>query len=79
MALIKCHECGGLVSDQAGTCPICGAPVIDTIKRRQKAALIELGLRVVLAIIICVTFLIVVRHVMKEPPKALQQQSAPGH
>jgi uncharacterized OB-fold protein len=25
MALIKCHECGGQVSDQAGACPHCGA------------------------------------------------------
>ncbi|WP_292212069.1 hypothetical protein [Butyrivibrio sp.] len=27
MALIKCYECGGLVSDQAVACPKCGAPV----------------------------------------------------
>jgi len=28
MALIKCHECSGQVSDHARTCPHCGAPVI---------------------------------------------------
>lgn len=27
MALIKCKECGGIVSDLATTCPHCGCPV----------------------------------------------------
>lgn len=27
MALVKCGECGGLVSDKAVACPDCGAPV----------------------------------------------------
>lgn len=27
MAIIQCHECSGQVSDQAATCPHCGAPV----------------------------------------------------
>lgn len=27
MALIKCSECGREISDKAGTCPGCGAPV----------------------------------------------------
>ena len=27
MALIKCKECGAQISDQATTCPKCGAPV----------------------------------------------------
>src|ERR1039458_5190752 len=31
-------------SDHARTCPHCGAPVIATIKRRQRAALIDLGI-----------------------------------
>ena len=33
MALIKCHECSGQVSDQARTCPHCGA-----LLKRAKAA-----------------------------------------
>ena len=41
MALIKCHECGEAVSDQARTCPKCGAPVLATIKRRRTRALIQ--------------------------------------
>jgi RNA polymerase subunit RPABC4/transcription elongation factor Spt4 len=28
MALIKCTECGGTISDTATTCPHCGAPII---------------------------------------------------
>jgi hypothetical protein len=43
MAPIKCHECSGRISDPALTCPHCGAPVVGTVKRRQKAILIELG------------------------------------
>lgn len=27
MALIKCYECGAMVSDKAATCPHCGAPL----------------------------------------------------
>lgn len=27
MALVKCMECGGVVSDKASACPHCGAPV----------------------------------------------------
>jgi len=30
MALIKCGECGRQVSDQASSCPSCGAPVVLT-------------------------------------------------
>ena len=28
MALVKCGECGGQVSDKAAACPHCGAPVL---------------------------------------------------
>lgn len=30
MALIKCEECGGMVSDKAKTCPHCGCPINST-------------------------------------------------
>lgn len=30
MALIKCKECGAMISDKAGHCPHCGAPVEAT-------------------------------------------------
>ncbi|HZL78484.1 MAG TPA: hypothetical protein VFC17_06495 [Candidatus Limnocylindrales bacterium] len=82
MSLIKCHECSGQVSDHARTCPKCGAPVIATIKRRQKAALIGLGVRLgfglIFAIIIWVTF----HHFMDKamaPLKAMQQQQQTPH
>lgn len=32
MALIKCNECGQMVSDKASTCPKCGAPIEPSIK-----------------------------------------------
>jgi RNA polymerase subunit RPABC4/transcription elongation factor Spt4 len=35
MALIKCTECNGAVSDKAGACPHCGAPVIRPKKTEQ--------------------------------------------
>jgi DNA-directed RNA polymerase subunit RPC12/RpoP len=28
MAMIKCHECGGEVSDGASVCPKCGAKLV---------------------------------------------------
>lgn len=33
MALIKCTECGEQVSDQAATCPKCGAPIHKAKKK----------------------------------------------
>ena len=77
MALIQCHECRGQVSDHARTCPHCGAPVIATIKRRQKAFLISLGIRLVLAVIVGVTLWLTLHHIfgkLLEPLKATQQQ-----
>ncbi len=32
MALIKCTECGNMLSDKAQTCPHCGAPVEHLVK-----------------------------------------------
>lgn len=37
MALIKCSECGNEVSDQANSCPKCGAPLKVTNQRRCAA------------------------------------------
>ena len=30
MAMIKCSECGNDVSDKAGSCPNCGAPISNS-------------------------------------------------
>lgn len=35
MAIIKCYECGNLISDQAACCIKCGAPVIRRFKCRE--------------------------------------------
>ena len=77
MALIQCHECSEQVSDHARTCPHCGAPVIATIKRRQKAVLVELGIRLILAAVIGLTLWLTLHHIfgkLMEPLKATQQQ-----
>lgn len=81
MALIQCHECSAQISDHARTCPKCGAPVIATIKRRQKAFLIELGVRAVFAAIFITVALLWFHHAMrkvtspeKEPIQELQEQ-----
>ncbi|MGA3143327.1 MAG: hypothetical protein ABSF10_09845 [Verrucomicrobiota bacterium] len=77
MALIKCHECGGQISDHAKNCSQCGAPVIATIKRKQKAALIGFGVRLgfaaIFAIIIWITFHRFMDKAMA-PLKAMHQQ-----
>jgi predicted nucleic acid-binding Zn ribbon protein len=82
MPLIPCHECSGQVSDHARTCPHCGAPVITTIKRRQKAALIGLVIRLVFVIIIIIIASISFHRFMNQamaPLKAMQQQQQAPH
>ncbi|MGD0743781.1 MAG: hypothetical protein ABSA45_01365 [Verrucomicrobiota bacterium] len=66
------------VSDHARTCPHCGAPVIATIRRRQKAYLIDLGIRLLLAVVISITLWLTLGHIFKQalaPLKAIGQKS----
>ena len=37
MALIKCTECGNMVSDKADRCPHCGCPVSIILGESEKA------------------------------------------
>lgn len=77
MALIKCHECNGRISDHARTCPKCGAPVIATIKRRRKAKLIELGITAIFLLGACIAIWIIFHKFVDQamaPLKARQQQ-----
>ena len=77
MPLIQCHECSGQVSDHARTCPHCGAPVIATIKRRQKAALIQIAISIVLALVVGIFAWFAIHHIfgkLLEPLKAVPQQ-----
>jgi len=76
MPLIQCHECSTQVSDHARICPKCGAPVIATIKRRQKAALIDLGVRVGFALIVIIIFSVMFHRMTQKtlaPLKEMQQ------
>lgn len=56
MAIMKCRECLGQVSDQAGTCPHCGAPVVKQkpppkkLSKTDKILLVPLTLIFVLGI-----------------------------
>ena len=80
MALIKCHECRGQVSDHARTCPHCGAPVIATIKRRQKAELKYLVVKFVFVLIFAIFAWVGVRHIFNQvmaPLQNLQQKQQP--
>ena len=80
MPLIKCHECSTQVSDHARICPKCGAPVIATIKRRQKAALIDLVIRAGFALIIVTVSLVWFHHATRKfiapVEKAIKEQQS---
>jgi hypothetical protein len=72
MALIKCEKCGDLVSGNAGTCPKCGAPVIDRVGRQLKAQLLYTGLTLVIAILMGFVYWLIWRH-MLQPVLTLPQ------
>ena len=63
MALIQCHECRGKVSNYARTCPHCGAPVIATIKRRQKAERRFLLVKIVIVTIMAVVLWVMLNNI----------------
>jgi sensor c-di-GMP phosphodiesterase-like protein len=79
MPLIKCHECSGQVSDHARTCPKCGAPVIATIKRRQKQMRVALVVRLSFALVIGIVLWFFLHHLFQQVLAPLQnlQQSHP--
>jgi DNA-directed RNA polymerase subunit RPC12/RpoP len=82
MALIKCHECGGQVSDQAWTCPHCGAPVIVTIHRGPKAVLVSLAIRLALGLFLGMIAWIVIQHFLNQslaPLRAIERQQQQSH
>jgi len=81
MALIKCHECQGQVSDHARTCPHCGAPVIATIKRGKKQELQWLLFKLVFVAVFGVVAWFAIHHVFNMAlavPKNFQQQQQPA-
>ncbi len=47
MALIKCSECGQMISDKANTCPHCGIPI------EQKTICEECGMEISTSITVC--------------------------
>lgn len=53
MALIKCKECGKEISDQATSCPNCGAKT-EFAKYRKKSMLKILAVVTILSIVIII-------------------------
>jgi len=74
MALIKCDKCGDLVSVNVGTCPKCGAPVVDRVGRELKANLIYTVLVLVIAIITGIFTLLIWRNMLQPVLGPLQNQ-----
>lgn len=56
MAVIKCKECNGTVSDKAYSCPHCGY-IFETKKRRAMSSLAKLSLVGVAIIIGFIVFI----------------------
>ena len=46
MALIKCSDCGKQISDRAGACPGCGAPVNGSLANAPSSAAVTKSVRV---------------------------------
>lgn len=55
MALIKCKECGGKVSNKADTCPKCGAPFKLRVKGPSGCMMILIVFVSVIALLIFVS------------------------
>ena len=46
MALLKCNECGNMVSENADKCPVCGNPIrlikkVNTAEKKIKRKVFE--------------------------------------
>lgn len=59
MALIGCSECGRKVSDQASSCPHCGAPIkLDEFYNDEEKELVTVRVSNVFVIILCLIIFI---------------------
>ncbi|MCT9017105.1 zinc ribbon domain-containing protein [Cupriavidus gilardii] len=80
MAIIKCSECGGDVSDKALACPKCGNPIARTppIPQRKAAAKRSIGASVgrILGTVVIVVAVFIVVVVVESPPKKSAEASA---
>lgn len=60
MALKECNECGGKVSDKAGSCPHCGAPIkLDEIYNETEKNIVTVRTSKIAITIICIFFIFV--------------------
>lgn len=68
MALIKCPECGQLVSDKAEICPKCGKRLVEVSSPKKKS---NFGIVVLIAIIV---FVVVIVNLGTNDKKSYQKQ-----
>lgn len=60
MAIISCNECGEKVSDKAGSCPHCGAPIkLDEIYSEEEKEIVMVKASKVFGILICIILFLV--------------------
>jgi hypothetical protein len=59
MAMIKCSECGQMVSSKAQACPGCGLPISakDSAAKKSLAALVAVGFGAVAAVVVMTVFI----------------------
>ncbi len=57
MALVKCKECGKEISNQAATCPNCGAKTETSIKKKHNIFVSICIITVIIMILLCVYFI----------------------
>jgi len=74
MALIRCHDCGNQVSDNARACPKCGAPVIVRIRRELKVRLFMAGFAIVVAAICAFDVWLIMHNSLEKVLGPLQHQ-----
>lgn len=55
MALMKCNECGEKVSDKAGSCPHCGAPIkLDEVYNDIEQDIVTVKVNLLIIIVCCI-------------------------
>ena len=55
MALIKCRECGKNISDEASSCPHCGAPIkLDEVYNEKEEKIVTVKVSKFVIIMYCI-------------------------
>lgn len=73
MALIKCKECGHMVSDKAAVCPSCGVELNTKLKPKKKSSKLGVLTVIVLFFILC---MVLAQKNPPSPPLTPEQRNA---